>query len=120
MGINVKKKGNIGENNFANWLYDNTKDIGGKAWRDNGSGGGSREKGDINNNLDLTIEIKTVKKLNLKEAWKQVKYASVMHHNTPVLAVHFDNMPKNKWLIVQDCDDWLYTLKELKKLETEN
>jgi 3D (Asp-Asp-Asp) domain-containing protein len=42
--INVKKKGNKGENAFANWLYSH----GFKAWR-NGSSGSGLYKGDINN-----------------------------------------------------------------------
>ena len=45
MSINAKKKGNKGENNWANWLIDN----GIKAWRDTQSGGGTREKADVGN-----------------------------------------------------------------------
>jgi Holliday junction resolvase len=111
--INAKKKGNKGENAVANWLRDN----GIKAWRDNASGGGSREKGDVGNNIDLSIEVKTVKKINLQEAWKQVKHASVIHHNEPALFIHFDLMPKNKWLVVMDSDDWLYFMKKAKGID---
>ena len=55
--INVKKKGNKGENKFANWLVKN----GIKAWKDSASGGGNNEKADIGNNLNLHFEVKTVK-----------------------------------------------------------
>lgn len=66
--IGSKKKGNAGENNFSNWLNDN----GIRAWKDSMSGGGTREKGDIGNGIDCTIEIKTVKKINLHEVWKKL------------------------------------------------
>lgn len=107
--VNVKKKGNRGENNFANWLRDN----GVKAWKDGASGGGSREKGDIVNNIDCTIEVKTVKKLNLQQAWRQVEKASSIHHNEPVLAIHFDGMPKDQWLVVIHSEDWVEKIKKI-------
>ncbi len=104
--MNSKKKGNAGENNFANWFYSK----GMKAWR-NGSSGGGMYKGDINNSHDLTIEIKTVKKINLLEAWQQVNRDSGVAHNTPVLAVHFDHMPKDSWLMVMESSDWIELIK---------
>lgn len=106
MSINVKKKGNKGENALANYLYSKLGHLGLKFWRDSGSGGGSREKGDINNNADLTIEVKTVKAINLKKAWQQVAIASSKHGNIPLLAIHFDGMGKDEWLMVLHSEDF--------------
>lgn len=107
--INAKKKGNHGENEFSNWLYEN----GFKAWR-NGSSGAGLYKGDINNSMDCTFEVKTVKKINLLKAWQQVNKDSSIAHNMPVLAVHFDHMPKKEWLMVIHSEDWLDMMKKLK------
>lgn len=100
---NSKKKGNAGENKFANWLIDN----GIKAWKDGASGGGNREKADVGNNLNLHFEVKTVKKINLLEVWKKALHECVKTHNNPVLAIHFDNMPENEWLMVVSSDHFL-------------
>src|ERR1700687_171234 len=83
--MNSKRKGNAGEHEFSHWLEAN----GIKAHR-NPMSGGSIWKGDINNPLDMTFEIKTVKRINLQEAWKQVKRDSSQAMNVPVLAIHFD------------------------------
>lgn len=107
MAINAKKKGNKGEHAFAHFLMDN----GVKAFR-NSMSGGSIWKGDIANNLDLCIEVKTVKKLNLMEAWHQVNTDSGKSHAVPVLVVHFDGMPKDSWLVVMDSGDWVDHLKK--------
>lgn len=104
--MNAKKKGNKGEHAFAHFLEAN----GVKAFR-NSMSGGSIWKGDIANNLDLTIEVKTVKKLNLMEAWRQVDKDSSIARNTPVLVVRFDHMPANEWLVVQHSSDWVEGLK---------
>lgn len=107
---NAKKKGNHGEHEFAHFLMEN----GIKAFR-NSMSGGSVWKGDIANNLDLTIEVKTVKKINLMECWKQVARDSSIAHNSPVLAIHFDNMPKKNWLIVLNSEDWIELIKNEKR-----
>ena len=107
MGINVKKKGNRGENEFANWLYAN----GIKAWR-NGSSGAGMYKGDINNGIDITFEVKTVKKLNLMKAWQQVSTDASKAHNTPTVAIHFDGMGKDQWLMVVHSNDWIEYIKK--------
>lgn len=107
MAINAKKKGNRGEHELAHWLVEN----GVKAFR-NSMSGGSIWKGDVANNLDLTIEVKTVKKLNVQEAWRQVSKDASIAHNSPVLAIHFDNMPKHEWLVVIHSQDWLEMLKK--------
>ncbi len=73
--------------------------------------GGSVWKGDVANNLDLTIEVKTVKRINLLEAWQQVSRDASKAHNSPVLAIHFDHMPKKEWLVVIHSEDWLSILK---------
>lgn len=101
--VNVKKKGNRGENDFANWLRDH----GIKAWKDGMSGGGNREKGDVGNNIDCTFEVKTVKRINLKQAWDQADRSATAHKNQAVLAIHFDGMPKGEWLMVMHSEDWL-------------
>jgi len=106
--INVKKKGNKGEHAFSHWLMSH----GFKAFR-NSMSGGSVWKGDIANNLDLTIEIKTVKKLNVMEAWRQVNRDASIAHNSPLLAIHYDNMPSNEWLIVIHSEDWVDMMKKL-------
>jgi len=108
--MNAKKKGNHGENEFANWLYEN----GIKAWR-NGSSGAGMYKGDINNSMDCTFEIKTVKKINLLKAWQQVSKDASTVHNQPVLAIHFDGMGKREWLIVTHSNDWIEPYKVKKE-----
>jgi len=105
--MNAKKKGNHGENLFANWLFSH----GIKAWR-NGSSGAGLYKGDINNGIDVTFEIKTVKKINLKDAWYQVNKDASIAHNMPVLAIHFDGMAKNQWLMVTHSEDFIEMLKK--------
>ena len=104
--MNAKKKGNHGEHEFAHWMKEN----GLRAFR-NSMSGGSVWKGDIANDLDQTIEIKTVKRINLLEAWRQVNRDASIAHNTPVLAVRFDNMPKKEWLIVIHSNTWLDLIK---------
>ena len=101
--MNAKKKGNRGENAFANWLIAN----GIKAWKDGASGGGNNEKADIGNNINMHFEVKTVKKINLMEVWKKALYECTKTHNDPVLAIHFDGMPENEWLMVLHNDAWL-------------
>lgn len=109
--INVKRKGNIGEHEFSHWLESN-----GIKARRNPMSGGSIWKGDIANDIDFTFEIKTVKRINLQEAWKQVRRDAEMASSVPVLSIHFDGMPKDKWLTVMDNDDWLEAIKS-KKVE---
>lgn len=108
-----KKKGNKGERDFANWLSSN----GIKASRDPASGGGTREKSDIVNNINANFEVKTVKKLNLKEAWNQTDKASSLTHNTPYLVIHFDGMGKDEWLMVMNNYDWLDLISRKENLE---
>jgi len=104
--MNTKKKGNKGEHDFSHWLMEN----GHKAFR-NTMSGGSVWKGDIANDLDLTIEVKTVKKLNLMEAWRQVNRDASIAHNSPLLAIRFDHMPPKEWLIVLHSNDWVNLIK---------
>jgi len=105
--INAKKKGNAGEHAFAHWLMSH----GIKAFR-NSMSGGSVWKGDIANNLDLTIEVKTVKKVNLQKVYAQVCRDASIAKNSPILAIRFDNMPKNNWLIVINSEDWVELIKK--------
>jgi hypothetical protein len=112
--INVKKKGNAGENQFSNWLHNGSTI---KAYRDSASGGGIR-KGDINNNLGYCIEIKTVKALNLKKAWAQSSRDAHLSQAEPLLGIHFDGMGKDKWLIVIDNYHWLDLIKKNEKNNT--
>lgn len=111
--MNAKKKGNAGEHAFAHFLQG--KGLG-RAYR-NTMSGGSVWKGDVGNSLDLTIEVKTVKAINLKKAWAQVKKDSSLARNSPLLAIHFDQMPKNEWLCVIHSEDWA-ELMQLKKLSS--
>ena len=100
--INSKKKGNKFENFVANWFTDN----GVKMWRDSASGGGSREKADCGNNLNIHLECKAVKGINLKEVWHKAEYECEKTHNQPCLAIHFNGMPDDKFLIV--IDNWYF------------
>lgn len=106
--MNVKKKGNAGENKFAHFLRGH----GFHAGR-NASSGGNVWKGDIHSfTLPACFEVKTVKKLNLQEAWRQVMRDSGMSHEMPVLAIHFDGMPEGSWLMVMESSDWAEYMKQ--------
>lgn len=107
--INAKKKGNAGEHAFAHWLISH----GFKAFR-NSMSGGSVWKGDVANDLDITFEVKTVKKINLLKAYQQVSRDASIAHNTPVLAIRFDHMPKDNWLMVINSEDWIELMKNQK------
>lgn len=107
--VNAKKKGNAGEHAFAHWLMSH----GIKAFR-NSMSGGSVWKGDIANDLDLTIEVKTVSKINLMDFWRQVSKDASIAHNSPLLAIHFNQMPKDEWLIVLHSNDWIELIKNNK------
>lgn len=109
--MNAKKKGNAGENKFSNWMQAN----GIKMYRNSSSGAGM-QKGDINNNLDMTIEVKTVKRLNVQDAWYQVSRDASIAHNMPVLAVHYDGMMKDTWLVTVHSEDFLDMLKKYKNI----
>lgn len=104
--MNSKRKGNAGENAFANWLYEN----GIKAWRNSSSGAGLY-KGDINNSIDYTFEVKTVKKINLLKAWQQVSRDASIAKNSPAIALHFDGMGKDQWLMVIHSNDFIDLIK---------
>ena len=112
--VNSKKKGNIWENKLANWLVDN----GIKAWKDGMSGGGNREKGDVGNNIDMTIESKAAKKIELLVWWKQVVRSASKHNNTPVLFIHQDGMPDKEWLVVMHNEDWINLAKAVDFVDT--
>ena len=101
--INSKKKGNHFENVWANWLTDN----GIKASKDGASGGGNREKGDVANNLNLHMEIKAVGGINLNKVWKKALHECEKTHNSPLLAIHFNGMPEQDFLVVMSNHDWL-------------
>lgn len=109
--MNAKKKGNRGENLFAEFLRTH----GFKAYRDSASGA-STHKSDIVNGLDYSMEVKTVKSLNLYKAWRQVSRDSSIAHNSPLLAVHYDGMPDRTWIICVSSEDWI----ELEKLKHNN
>lgn len=111
MPINSKKKGNLWENKLAKWLAQH----GFKAWRDSASGGGSIEKGDIGNSLDMTIESKAAKRIELASWWKQVDHSASIHKNEPVLFIHQDGMSENEWLVVMHSNDWIEHIKKAKQ-----
>lgn len=103
---NSKKKGNAGENAFADFMQEH----GVQGWRDGASGGGNRSKSDINNNVDLTIEVKTVKRANVRKIMRQAEIAAEKHRNTPISAIRLDGMPKGEWYIVMKSGDWIEML----------
>ncbi len=100
--VNAKKKGNRGENIFSEFLRDN----GFKAFRD-GASGASTHKSDIVNGMDYSMEVKTIKKINLKKAWKQVNIDASVAHNAPLLAIHFDGMQEKEWIVCISSSDWI-------------
>lgn len=106
--INAKKKGNHWENVWANWLKDN----GIKAFKDNMSGGGNREKGDVSNDLNLHMEVKAVKGINLQKVWKKAELECQKTHNSPLIAIHFDGMKEEDFLVVIRNHDWLDLIKK--------
>ena len=112
--LNSKRKGDAGEHAFAKWMVDN-----GLKCQRNPMSGGSIWKGDIANELNLAIEVKTVKKINLQEAWRQVARDSGLSHADPVLAIRFDNFPKDKWLMVLDSDYFLDLLTKTDGVRTD-
>eukprot|EP00919_Chromeraceae_sp_WS-2016_P079732 GHVR01188644.1.p2 GENE.GHVR01188644.1~~GHVR01188644.1.p2 ORF type:complete len:100 (+),score=17.18 GHVR01188644.1:99-398(+) len=99
--MNSKKKGNAGEHAFARWWQ--SMGLGGSMR--NTMSGGSIWKGDVSNDKNLCLEIKTVKRINLMDLWKQVRRDADLCHATPVAAIHFDHMPEDKWLMVMDSAD---------------
>lgn len=103
---NAKKKGNVWENKLANWLRSH----GFKATKDPSSGSHS-ERGDIVNEMNLTIESKSCKTVKLMEWWKQVDYAATQQRNEPALFIHVDGMPDNEWLVVMHSEDWIEHMK---------
>jgi len=104
--VNAKRKGNRNENDLANWLRSH----GFKAWKDPSSGS-FYEKGDVGNNLDVTIETKAAKKVELQKWWRQVETAAALQRNEPALFIHIDGMPKSEWLVVQHSEDWIEARK---------
>ena len=98
IAINSKKKGNHFENVWANWLMDN----GIKAYKDSASGAGIREKADVGNNLNIHFEVKAVAGINLKKVWAKAEYECEKTHNQPVIAIHFNGFPEDKFLMVMD------------------
>lgn len=111
---NAKRKGNSGEHAFARFLESH-----GLSAHRNTMSGGSIWKGDIGNSFNATIEVKTVKKINLQEAWRQVAKDSAVARNMPLLAIRFDRMPEGEWLIVTHSEDWIdLLLKEKSDVKT--
>ncbi len=105
--MNAKRKGNVGQSKFANFL----KEHGFSAMSDGSRSGGGMYKGDIHNDQDICYEVKTCKKINLQECWRQVTRDATLSRSTPVLAVHFDGMPEGEWLMVMHSEDWVESMK---------
>ena len=112
MEKSAKDKGNDGELRFASFLRNH----GFKAFKQ-ASSGAHIQKGDITNSLDCTIEVKTVAKINLKEAWSQVEGDASMARNQPVLAIQFDGMRPSEWLMVMHSEDWAELMKREQTVE---
>lgn len=113
--INSKKKGNRGENNWANFLTKN----GIRAYRNSSSGSGIW-KSDVNNSIGFNFEVKTVKKLNIQEAWKQTARDAERSHSTPSLVIHYDGMKEDEWLVVLHSNDFLDLLLNGKELDLQS
>lgn len=113
--MNPKKKGNAWENKLANWLVAN----GIKAWKDGASGGGTNEKGDVGNTLNLHIESKSGKKFNIKQIWEKAELECQKTHNEPILFIHYDGMPDNEWLTVIHSETWLDLITKNQGVKTD-
>ena len=107
MKINSKKKGNRYENLWANWLRDN----GVKAYKDGASGGGTREKSDVGNDIDYSFQVTAGKKIPIQKKWRQAIRDAEMVHDTPCLVIHFDGMAEDQFLVVLNNYDWLKAIK---------
>lgn len=114
--MNPKKKGNKGERDFSKWIRENLNEF---CYRNSGSGAGIL-KSDAHNNLGINFEIKTVKALNLKEAFKQSQRDADMAHTKPYVVVHFDGMPQDSWIMCMDNGDWVELYKKSQQPRTEN
>ena len=60
----------------------------------------------MHNALGINFEVKTVKKINLQKVWKQSERDAGMAHTIPMLAIHFDGMAENEWLMTLHSEDW--------------
>lgn len=105
--MNNKRKGNQGQSDFANFMQAH----GFRCQSDGSRSGGGEWKGDIHNELGMSIEVKTCKKINLNECWKQTDRDAQTSRTMPVLAIHFDHMPQGSWLMVTHSEDWVESLK---------
>jgi len=101
--MNPKKKGNRGEWKFAHWLRDKRVC---KAMR-NPSSGSNIIKSDVANEIGINFEVKTVKRLNLKEVMKQTERDAFKSHTIPYAVIHLDGMPDDTWYMVMNNHDWL-------------
>ncbi len=98
-----KKKGNLGESRVYKWLRATGID---KTATRNTSSGSGIIKSDVVNSLGLNIEVKTVKKLNLKKAFEQSERDAFKSHTIPCVFTHFDNMSQDTWLVTLHSEDW--------------
>ena len=115
--MNPKTKGQNGETRFTRFLREH----GIKAYRDKQSGAGL-DKSDVTTAINAHFEVKTVKSLNLQQAWRQ-SVKSTGHYETSYLVVQFDGMAANQWLIVMDAEEWADTwhkAQEPKTTKSEN
>lgn len=110
---NAKRKGNQGQIDFATFMQSH----GFRCQSDGSRSGGGEWKGDVHNDLGMSIEIKTCKKINLHECWKQTDRDAQTSRTMPVLAVHFDGMPQGSWLMVTHSEDWIESLKANKGVQ---
>ena len=105
MSVNSKKKGNFWENRWSDWLNNH----GIKAWKDGQSGGGNRVKSDVDNNIDIHFEMKAGKQVPKKiyDFYDQATKDAEKTHNTPYVITHRDGRPKEEFLVIMNCYDWL-------------
>lgn len=105
--VNSKKKGNKGENDFANWLRNQGIDNASR----NSSSGANDVKSDVINSLGINFEVKTVKSLNIHKAFEQSVNDSIMSSTIPYVVVHYDGMPKDTWYMIMYNHDWTDLIK---------
>lgn len=108
--VNSKKKGNLWENRWANWLTYH----GIKAWKDGLSGGGNKEKSDVGNNIDINFEVKAGKQVPKKvyDFYDQSEKDAVKTHNIPYVVMHRDGRPSDEFMVMMNSYDWLTLWKK--------
>jgi len=115
MSVNSKKKGNLWENRWANWLKNNG--ITSNARRNRGSGGGLY-KSDVHNDLGISFEVKAGKAISLQKAFTQSQRDAEKSRTTPYVVIHYDGMPEDTFYVVMTNWDWADLIKKAQEPKT--